>query len=42
MPPQAAIEQNQAKTEDLAPADEAVEKPAAPGEVVSLDSFRKK
>jgi hypothetical protein len=41
-PPQPAAEQNQAKTEDLAPADDAMEKPTAPGEVVSLDSFRKK
>jgi len=41
-PPQPAAEQNQAKTDETAPAEEAAEKPAAPAEVVSLDSFRKK
>ncbi|MGA7713700.1 MAG: ClpXP protease specificity-enhancing factor SspB [Rhizomicrobium sp.] len=38
--PQAAAEQNQ--TKDETPPEGAPEKPAAPGEVVSLDSFRKK
>ena len=42
LPPQAAAEQNQDKTVAETPAAEAPEKPAAPGEVVSLDSFRKK
>jgi hypothetical protein len=41
-PPQAASEQNQAEAEEPAPAEDAPEKPAAPAEVVSLDSFRKK
>jgi hypothetical protein len=41
-PPLPAAEQNQAEPEEPAPAEEAAEKPAAPAEVVSLDSFRKK
>ena len=41
-PPMPAPEQNQTKSDEPAPTDEAAEKPAAPGEVVSLDSFRKK
>jgi len=40
--PQAAAEQNQDKSDEPAPAKELPEKPAVPGEVVSLDSFRKK
>jgi hypothetical protein len=49
LPPQPAAEQNRDKSEPPAklppappPAPAAAEKPAAPGEVVSLDSFRKK
>ena len=42
MPPLPAPEQNQDKTDEPAPVDAVPEKPAAPGEVVSLDSFRKK
>jgi len=41
MPPQAAPEQNEVPDEEP-PKEEAPEKPAAPAEVVSLDSFRKK
>ncbi|HEY0282066.1 MAG TPA: ClpXP protease specificity-enhancing factor SspB [Rhizomicrobium sp.] len=41
-PPQPAAEQNHTEPEEPAPAVEAPEKPAAPAEVVSLDSFRKK
>ena len=41
-PPPSAPEQNLAEPEEAAPADEAEEKPAVPGEVVSLNSFRKK
>ncbi|MGH6827275.1 MAG: ClpXP protease specificity-enhancing factor SspB, partial [Rhizomicrobium sp.] len=40
LPPAPAPEQN--REQDSAPKDKASEKPAAPGEVVSLDSFRKK
>ncbi len=43
LPPQPATEQNQDKSEEPTSAEAAPEKqPAAPGEVVSLDSFRKK
>jgi hypothetical protein len=42
LPPQPAAEQNHAKTDEPAPAEEAAEKPAANAEVVSLDSFRKR
>ena len=41
-PPLPVAEQNQAKTDEAPPAEDVAEKPAAPGEVVSLDSFRKK
>ncbi len=41
-PPLPAPEQNHGEVDEPAPAEEAAEKPAAPGEVVSLDSFRKK
>ncbi len=41
-PPQTAPEQYQGEPEESAPAVEVAEKPAAPAEVVSLDSFRKK
>ena len=41
-PPLPAAEQNHAEPDEPAPPEEAVEKPAAPAEVVSLDSFRKK
>ena len=40
--PQAASEQNQTKSDESEPAETVPEKPSAPGEVVSLDSFRKK
>lgn len=41
-PPLPAPEQNHGAADEPVPAEEAVEKPIAPGEVVSLDSFRKK
>jgi hypothetical protein len=41
-PPQPAAEQNHVKADEMEPAEDAEEKPAAPAEVVSLDSFRKK
>ena len=41
-PPLAAPEQNQSEPEDMPDKDEVPDKPAAPAEVVSLDSFRKK
>ncbi len=40
--PQPAAEQNREKSTELPRTAEAAEKPAAPAEVVSLDSFRKK
>jgi hypothetical protein len=41
-PPLPAAEQNQAEPDEPEPPEETAEKPAAPAEVVSLDSFRKK
>jgi uncharacterized protein len=42
LPPQPIPEQNQTKADETEPTEEVAEKPAAPAEVVSLDSFRKK
>ena len=41
-PPLPAAEQNQAEPDEPEPPEETAERPAAPAEVVSLDSFRKK